>query len=454
MKLSLGGIRARLWVATALPALLVIAMLVAGFAYRYGDRMADALTDRGLATARQLGSAAEFMVFAGDREGLARLTEAALRNDPQLRGVAVYDTHGRLLASAGKLQVAQAALADAPEVRLGERLRIELPIHPTLSPSDDLYTPTPSGGLAYGQGARVVGYAVLEVSLEGLSQQQRELLMWSLVTAAGGLLLAGGLATLLASKVTAQIATINDVVTRVGQGALDERVEGLRSSVLSPLAEGINVMIGKIATTQEDLQFRVEQATRELRQQKEVAEQAARTDALTGTATRLAFTEVAEVEMQRALRYRNDLSLLMLDLDHFKGINDQHGHVTGDTVLVHFARVVQQQIRNMDLLARLGGEEFVVLLPNVSATQATVLAERIRTAVSESRLTASGQPLRFSVSIGVAQFDWRELSLTRWLSRADAALYRAKARGRNCVVRDDEDDGAAGRTDETAPLVD
>lgn len=436
MSLSLGGMRARLWIATALPALLVIVMLVIGFAYRYGDRMADALTDRGVASARQLGSAAEFMVFAGDREGLGRLAEAAIRNDAQLHAVAVYDAHGQLLASAGKLEEGQPSLGSALDVQLGERLRVELPIYPTIAPTDDLYTPTPSAGIAYGQGARLVGHAVLEVSLDRLAQQQRELLLWSLVTAAGGLVLAGGLATLLASRVTAQITAINDAVTRVGQGALDERIDGVRSGVLASLAEGINAMIGRIATTQEELQFRVEQATRELRHQKEAAEQAARTDTLTGTATRLAFTEVAEVEMQRALRYRNDLSLLMLDLDHFKGINDEHGHVTGDAVLVHFAQTVQQQIRNMDLLARLGGEEFVVLLPNVNAEQAAVLAERIRGAVSESRLMANGRPLRFSVSIGVAQFDWRELSLTRWMSRADAALYRAKAQGRNCVVQD------------------
>jgi diguanylate cyclase (GGDEF)-like protein len=435
VSLSLGGMRARLWIATALPALLVIVMLVIGFAYRYGDRMADALTDRGVASARQLGSAAEFMVFAGDREGLGRLAEAAIRNDAQLHAVAVYDAHGQLLASAGKLE-GQPSLGAALDVQLGDRLRVELPIYPTIAPTDDLYTPTPSAGIAYGQGARLVGHAVLEVSLDRLAQQQRELLLWSLVTAAGGLVLAGGLATLLASRVTAQITAINDVVTRVGQGALDERIDGVRSGVLASLAEGINAMIGRIAATQEELQFRVEQATRELRHQKEAAEQAARTDTLTGTATRLAFTEVAEVEMQRALRYRNDLSLLMLDLDHFKGINDEHGHVTGDAVLVHFAQVVQQQIRNMDLLARLGGEEFVVLLPNVNAEQAAVLAERIRGAVSESRLMANGRPLRFSVSIGVAQFDWRELSLTRWMSRADAALYRAKEQGRNCVVRE------------------
>jgi len=93
---------------------------------------------------------------------------------------------------------------------MGESLRVVQPIYPTAGPTDDLYTPTPSAGIAYGPGARLVGHAVLEMSMETLAQQQKELLLWSLVTAAGGLLLAGGLATLLATRVTAQIRLINE----------------------------------------------------------------------------------------------------------------------------------------------------------------------------------------------------------------------------------------------------
>lgn len=445
MTLKFGGIRTRLWVATALPAMLVIMMLVAGFAYRYGERMADALKDRSVASARQLGSAAEFMVFAADREGLLRLADAAVRNDAQLRGVSVLDAQGRVLASAGDVAPLSAGPGAALEVTMREHLQVVRPIFPTAGPQDDLYTPTPSAGLAYGPGARVLGHVVLVASLDHLTAQQHELLWWSLITAVGGLVLAGGLAALLASRVTAQISVINDVVERVGQGELDQRVDVMRSGVLRPLALGINAMIGRIATTQEDLQYRIEQATRELRHQKEAAEHAARTDALTGVATRLAFTEVAEIEMQRSLRYRNDLSLLMLDLDHFKAVNDQHGHAAGDAALVHFAQVVQQQIRNVDMLARMGGEEFVVLLPNVNAAQARALAERIRVAVVQGHVATAGKTLSLTVSIGVAQFDWRELSLTRWLARADAALYRAKAKGRNCVVSD-----AQGATEASA----
>lgn len=437
--LKLGGIRTRLWVATALPAMLVIALLVIGFASRYGDRMADALRDRAIASARQLGSAADFMLFAGDREGLARLAEAAMRSDSQLRGVAIYNAQGQVRASIGEVMAQMPRLDGALQVQSGQHLVVAQPIYPTSLPMDDLYAPAPSAAVSdIGQSGRLIGYAVLEMSLQTLEQQRRELLIWSLVTAAGGLFLAGVLASLIAARLTAQIGRINSVVEQVGKGQLDARVDVARSGMLRSLSAGINSMIARIATTQEELQQQIEQATQELRNQKDVAEQAARTDALTGVASRRAFSEAAEVEMQRALRYHTELSLLMMDLDHFKVVNDTHGHVTGDAVLVSFAQTVLQLVRKLDLVARLGGEEFVVLLPNISAEQATALAERIRQAVDDSHLLVDGKPLRFSVSIGVAQFDRRELSLTGWLARADAALYRAKAQGRNRVVLETE----------------
>ena len=95
MKLKLSGVRVRLWLATALPAMLVIALLVVGFTSQYGGRMTEALKDRGAASARQLGSAAEFSLFAGDQEALARLAEAIKRSDVQLRGVNIYNAQGQ-----------------------------------------------------------------------------------------------------------------------------------------------------------------------------------------------------------------------------------------------------------------------------------------------------------------------------------------------------------------------
>ncbi len=442
MKVRLSGVRVRLWLATALPAMLVIALLVIGFTAQYGGRMTEALTDRGVASARQLGSAAEFSLFAGDRDALTRLVEATVRGDVQLRGAVIYNAQGQLKAAAGQMSARLPRLDGAIQVAQSQTaLVVSQPIYSTSTvPADDVYAPVPEEGVdVRATEGRLLGYAVIEMSLQTLVQQRRDLLIWSLATAVGGLMLAGVMASVLADLVSSQIERINRVVEMVGEGQLAERVDAARSGILKPLAIGVNAMAARIATTQEELQQQISQATQELRDQKEAAEQAARTDSLTGVASRRAFSEAAEAEMQRALRYRTELSLLMMDLDHFKVVNDTHGHVTGDAVLVSFAQTVQQLVRKVDLVARLGGEEFVVLLPNITADQATALAERIREAVHNSRLLVEGKPLQFSVSIGVAQFDRRELSLTGWLARADAALYQAKAQGRNRVVLETTD---------------
>lgn len=437
MKLKLGGVRVRLWLATALPAMLVIALLVVGFASQYGGRMADVLRDRGMVAARQLGSAAEFSLFAGDQEALARLVESTLRSDVQLRGAVIFDAQRQLKASSGLMKAAVPRLDGAIQiVQSADALVVSQPIYAmTTLPLDDVYAPgSAADARVHATESRLLGYAVVEMSMEALAQQRRELLIWSLATAVGGLMLAGVMASVLADLVSSQIGRINRVVELVREGQLGERVDEAQSGILRPLAEGINAMVTKIATTHEDLQQQVRQTTQELRLQKEAAELAARTDVLTGVASRRAFSEAAEAEMQRALRYGTELSMLMMDLDHFKGVNDTHGHMTGDAVLVNFAQTVQQLVRKVDLVARLGGEEFVVLLPNITAEQATALAERIREAVQNSQLLVEGRQLQFSVSIGVAQFDPRELSLTGWMARADAALYQAKAQGRNRVV--------------------
>ena len=148
-------------------------------------------------------------------------------------------------------------------------------------------------------------------------------------------------------------------------------------------------------------------------------------DGLTGTLNRRAIIQCAEDELDRSLRYQQAFSLMMLDLDHFKAVNDTHGHQHGDRVLVQFAECTRTALRRADRLGRYGGEEFLVLLPNTAADMALPVAERIHEAL------ASGQSLDCTVSIGVTTWQGAGDSLDAMLGRADAALYRAKAEGRN-----------------------
>ena len=189
-----------------------------------------------------------------------------------------------------------------------------------------------------------------------------------------------------------------------------------------------------LATTIGMLVFYISYFMKHIRQDTEAAEQAARLDALTQVLGRRGFTEQADNEIQRCMRYQQPLSLLMIDIDHFKVINDTHGHATGDAVLLHFAQLLARELRENDMIGRIGGEEFAVLLPSSNAEQALRVAERMRAAVDQSQIHVRGQPLHFTASFGVAEFQPQELSLESLMARADAALYEAKRQGRNRVL--------------------
>lgn len=162
-------------------------------------------------------------------------------------------------------------------------------------------------------------------------------------------------------------------------------------------------------------------------------EVAAHTDPLTGLANRRALFERAKQEQERSQRQNTDLSLLALDIDHFKSINDQYGHEAGDSALKSMAAWSQKMLRNIDLLARTGGEEFIVLLPDTCTEQAMIAAERLRSFIEKNTVAISKEEhIRFTVSFGLVQIERCE-TFDHALARADKALYQAKASGRNCI---------------------
>ncbi len=167
-------------------------------------------------------------------------------------------------------------------------------------------------------------------------------------------------------------------------------------------------------------------------------EQAAHTDPLTGTGNR------RWLESRLPSRLPTRSAIAQLDLDRFKQINDRFGHAVGDRVLVEFARCLQEQLRSSDLLARMGGEEFVVYLPEVSQAEAQAIAERLCASVAALHIGADGVHIPITVSIGLAWVHGAGLSSDDWFKRADDALYQAKQSGRNRVVL------AAGLADLTA----
>lgn len=158
-------------------------------------------------------------------------------------------------------------------------------------------------------------------------------------------------------------------------------------------------------------------------------EQQATTDNLTGVFNRQYFNSRLEAELERAKRYDSPVSLIIFDIDHFKRVNDDFGHLEGDNVLKDLSKLVKKKIRPTDLLARWGGEEFVVLVPEHNLATAFIFADRIRIIVENNDFTI---PRKVTCSFGVAEFEKSE-SLSDFLNRADHALYKAKEAGRNRV---------------------
>ncbi len=183
------------------------------------------------------------------------------------------------------------------------------------------------------------------------------------------------------------------------------------------------------------LNLRIQRIRAKLQQQREALAQALEVnrDELTGLINRRAMLDLMALEHRRSLRSGRPMLLAQLDIDHFKPINDRYGHATGDRALQAFAGTVRASVRDTDVLARWGGEEFVLMLSDTSAEHARDLLERIRQAVQALEIAHSAGSLQLTVSIGIAQHLSGD-TLEHTLERADQALYHAKALGRNRVV--------------------
>lgn len=160
---------------------------------------------------------------------------------------------------------------------------------------------------------------------------------------------------------------------------------------------------------------------------------AARTDAKTGLLNAAAWQREADTELARAQRSDDPLALILIDLDHFKQVNDTHGHLIGDQVLVAVAGVLCNQLRDSDIIGRFGGEEFVVLLPGADTVEACRVAERLRGRISKLAVPAEEATVNITISAGVALFRTHGQDLIELLAAADLALYRAKESGRDRI---------------------
>jgi diguanylate cyclase (GGDEF)-like protein len=250
--------------------------------------------------------------------------------------------------------------------------------------------------------------------------------------------------SLIAFKITTAIVkpiqALSDGAARIAQGQLDHEIPDPETNdEIGTLTRTFNEMMRRLRGNQ----AQIESANQtllgrnvELEQANEILEQLSITDGLTKLHNHRFFQDQLTREIKRVNRLEKPLSMILVDIDDFKGLNDRLGHAAGDELLRRLARLLNECVRETDLVARYGGEEFVVLAPDTDIEGARLIAEKIRTAVAESSfiLDDSLRPMRSTVSIGVAQFLGNR---KRFFTDADRALYQAKAEGKNCVVVDE-----------------
>jgi len=228
------------------------------------------------------------------------------------------------------------------------------------------------------------------------------------------------------------------MIEEFGAGALDVKQTGRRNrQIYGKRKDGTEFVASAQIMRLGDKEHRFYAAVmRDISENKRTEEELLRlaaTDPLTGALNRREFTQLAEREALRSNRYHHALSLLMLDLDLFKRLNDSYSHAAGDKVLQRFTTLCVNALRNVDIFGRWGGEEFVALLPETDIEGAAVIGERLRKIVADSVLNYHDHKITFTVSVGVAQYKDGESSLDGPLSRADSAVYDAKKAGRNRI---------------------
>jgi diguanylate cyclase (GGDEF)-like protein len=186
----------------------------------------------------------------------------------------------------------------------------------------------------------------------------------------------------------------------------------------------------------ENLEHKVRERTNELESVNEKLAELSTTDALTGVRNRRYFDQMLEREFNRARREREQLSILMLDIDYFKRVNDEYGHQVGDDALRCVANILREVLyRTTDFVARYGGEEFAIILPNTKVEGAYIVAEKIRKIIANQPFDAAGITFSITVSIGIMGDEPSSgISAGFWLKEADDALYKAKKEGRNKIV--------------------
>ena len=358
-----------------------------------------------------------------------------IKENSQITTFTVYDKFGKILVDSEKPQLEFSQEIDA----LGYTL--------VSTPGDEQYIEWLTGQLIAGQAIKIsnqtVGAIKIGFSTQRHDQKVRDLTLQGLILASAVILL-GGLFTFgTARQITTPLSELANVANEMKAGNLSIRANkprvndeiGQLSTTFNQMADSIQQRQLELRELANGLERTVNERTAELQEQAKILQEMAITDPLTQAYNRRHFFKLAKTEMERAQQHRLELSVIVIDADHYKRVNDTFGHQIGDLVLIKLVEICHNSIRKTDVFARYGGEEFVILMPETDSETARLIAERIRERVENTRLPVDNHFVQITISLGVSTFDNTQmLSFDSLLTQADRALYKSKRTGRNRVT--------------------
>ena len=420
------SLRQRLLLLTLLPSALITTLLVAYFSYGGIQSLENEMRARGLASVHYLAPVSEYSIISGQMDSLYSLAQAAMQQ-PGSKAVIIVNAKGRTLAVSGRVSLAAETMRQnlsAPmQVAEGSNwIAFGAPILRSQTTADPLFeldafaSDTPE----------TVGHVFLEIDRNELEQRKQELARQGTLAIILSLLIMGGAVALMANRLARPLQRLAEAVRQMASGQLDTRVPTNSTGELRLLEEGFNVMAQRIEDSHRTLQARIEEATAQLVHQ-------ARHDALTGLANRREFELRLEKALANVHAGSEDFSVLYIDLDRFKAVNDACGHLAGDELLRQIAMLFKARLRDEDTLARLGGDEFGALLMNCGKDKALQVANDLCALASEYRFIWEGRIFSIGASIGLIPVNRNLRDIQEIVALSDAACLQAKDQGRNQV---------------------
>lgn len=420
-------LRQQLLLLTLLPSLLIAIALVAYFTFSGSRALEGELRTRGLAIARHLATISEYGLIAGQQDNLNTLTQATMQED-WIKAVVIVGRQGRVIAVGGKTSLSPETLRQALEAPrlIAEDARLiafGAPVLRSTTEVDNLFADAPAAA-EKAPPAPPIGHVFIELDKGELQDRQGVLWQRGLLIVYCGLLVLGTLAIAMADHLTRPVLCLVEAIRQMSAGQLDARVDAGSSGELGILEQGFNEMATRIQEAQQSLQARLEETTAQL------AYQAGR-DTLTGLLNRQEFNQRLEEALFAVRAGGEACCLLFIDFDCFKPINDQCGHQAGDAVLQQIAQLLQGRLREGDTLARVGGDEFAVLLANCGLEQGRQVAETLCQRTAAYRFIWQDKVFAIGASLGLSPLTPQIERSSEVLAAAEQACRNARAAGRN-----------------------